>query len=78
MVVFPVPPFWERTAIVGQADGRIVGTGPRGAEVRKFGKNDRRSRIASDGFATSGRTIMAHPYTNPSRARSKKARNPGG
>jgi hypothetical protein len=38
MVVFPVPPFWESTAIVGHAVGRIVDTGPPGKKIANWGK----------------------------------------
>jgi hypothetical protein len=56
-----VPPFWERTAIVGQAVGRIVDTGPPGPKVRKSLINQ---PPKPRGLATSGLTIMAD-HTEP-------------
>ena len=61
MVVFPVPPFWDRTAIASDIGRDYMAVAPR-----------RRLTVR----AAAG-SILRVPLS-PSRARSKKARKPGG
>ena len=75
MVVLPVPPFWERTAIVGRGgEDRAHWGVDGGAKAQYAHRNLRKKRISR----ASAPDYNAPPQMNPSRARSKKARNPGG